>query len=217
MADRAHQAGLAIGVDIPFWYDTRDEFSYEVNRVDFNGDHKSAEEHVIDLMDYVAIMDYRTSAYGADGTIAQAVGELAYASQKGKQVFIGLETSEIPDEDLLEFQGEPAVGFPKSAPAGPLVFIARQRETSMLYVIQAHQLTTFELLLRRNATDLKTLLCWPVTKIVSVPGNKLSYANLGAGPLSEAIDQAKHEMIAFPSFVGFAIHHYESYKKLLNR
>ena len=125
MADRAHQAGLAIGVDIPFWYDTRDEFSYEVNRVDFNGDHKSAEEHVIDLMDYVAIMDYRTSAYGADGTIAQAVGELAYASQKGKQVFIGLETSEIPDEDLLEFQGEPAVGFPKSAPAGPLVFIAR--------------------------------------------------------------------------------------------
>ena len=87
----------------------------------------------------------------------------------------------------------------------------------MLYVIQAHQLTTFELLLRRNATDLKTLLCWPVTKTVSVPGNKLSYANLGAGPLSEAIDQAKHEMIAFPSFVGFAIHHYESYKKLLNR
>ncbi|PYV37265.1 MAG: hypothetical protein DMG06_28575 [Acidobacteria bacterium] len=217
MAGRAHQAGLVIGVDIPFWYDASDEFTYDIHPVDFDGSRKPADEHVIDLMDYVAIMDYRTSAYGADGTIAQAVGELAYASQKGKQVFIGLETSELPDENLLEFQGEPALGFPKTAPAGPLVFIVPRMETSMLYVVQAHQLAAFELLLRRNGTDLKTLLYWPVRKIVSVPGNKLSYAKLGANPLLEAMDQAKHEMMAFPSFVGFAIHHYESYKELLNR
>ena len=217
MASQAHRSNLVIGVDIPFWYDAPDEFTYQLNKVDFDGNGKPAGEHVIDLMDYIAIMDYRTSAYGADGTIAQAVGELAYASQKGKQVFIGLETSELPDEDLLEFQGEPSAGLPQNPPAGPLVFVAPQAEAPRLYVVPSHQLATFERLVRQNGTDLKALLYWPVTKTISVPGNKLSFAKLGANLLFEAMDQAKHEMMAFPSFVGFAIHHYESYRELLNR
>jgi hypothetical protein len=138
MADLAHQANLVMGVDLPFWFDSPDEFSGKESRVTFNGIQKTTSEHVIDLTNNVTVMDYRTSAYGADGSIAHAAGELAYASQKGKQIFIGLETSHLPNEELLDFQGTPSAGFPRSTLADRVVVVAphttrdRHEKTSLL-------------------------------------------------------------------------------------
>jgi hypothetical protein len=217
MADLAHQANLVMGVDMPFWYDTPNEVSDKVSTVTFNGVRKATSEHVIDLMDNVTVMDYRTSAYGADGCIAQAAGELAYASEKGKQIFIGLETAELFNEELLNFQGTPSAGFPQSATAERIVFVEAVSENSKLYVVPTNQLKSFEDLLKRRGTDMKRFLYWPVRKTTSVPANRLSFANLGPDILSEMMNEAIQEMATYPSFVGFALHHYESYRKLLSQ
>jgi hypothetical protein len=217
MADLAHQANLVMGVDIPYWYDAPDEVTHDVSRIAFNGTQKPASEHVIDLTDNVTVMGYRTSAYGADGCIAHAAGELAYASQKGKKIFIGLETSELFDEELLDFQGTPFAGFPRSAPAERLVFVVPMLGNSKLYVVPAYQLEGFGDLLKRQGTDMKKLLYWPVIKTTPVPANKLSFANLGASLLFDTMKEATQEMVAYPSFLGFALHHYESFRKLLSR
>ena len=74
---------LAIGPAIPFWFDGIE--------VQWRGRTRPASEHIADLYDYVAIMDYRDHADGRDGIIAHAAKEMAYAEQAGKQVVIGLE------------------------------------------------------------------------------------------------------------------------------
>ena len=74
---------LAIGPAIPFWFDGIE--------VQWHGRTRPASEHIAELYDYVALMDYRDHADGRDGIVAHAAKELAYAEQIGKQVVIGLE------------------------------------------------------------------------------------------------------------------------------
>ena len=74
---------LSIGPAIPFWFDGIE--------VQWRGRTRPASEHIADLYDYVALMDYRDHADGRDGIIAHAAREMAYAEQVGKQVVIGLE------------------------------------------------------------------------------------------------------------------------------
>jgi len=74
---------LAIGPAIPFWFDGI--------QVQWHGRTRPASEHIADIYDYVALMDYRDHADGNDGIIAHAAKEMAYAEQVGKHVVIGLE------------------------------------------------------------------------------------------------------------------------------
>ena len=81
---------LPTGPSIPFWYDTIP--------LGWRGARKYASEHVIDLFDYVALMDYRDTAEGPDGIIEHGRDELDYAAAAGKRVVIGVEIApnEIP-------------------------------------------------------------------------------------------------------------------------
>jgi len=74
---------LSIGPAIPFWFDGVE--------VQWHGRTRPASEHIVELYDYVALMDYRDHADGRDGIVAHAAKEMAYAEQAGKQVVIGLE------------------------------------------------------------------------------------------------------------------------------
>ena len=94
------------GVDIPAWFDERNEFFELV--ADVEG--RPLSELIIDIVDNVGIMDYRTHAYGTDGTIAHAQSELRYAAGLGKKVFLGLETSELPDETDFAFSPQGSGG-----------------------------------------------------------------------------------------------------------
>lgn len=94
MQQRTRGGNLALGVDIPFWYDS------VVRRLDFQGVRKSPTEHILDLVDNVGIMDYRTTASGQDGIISNAAGKLSYAARVGKQVFVGLEVSPLHEEGV---------------------------------------------------------------------------------------------------------------------
>lgn len=76
--------GLRLSVDIPFWYDGR--------TLTRGGMTRPLSEWVADSVDRVVLMDYRDIADGNDGIIAQGATEVAYATNSGKQVVIGVET-----------------------------------------------------------------------------------------------------------------------------
>lgn len=76
---------LRLTVDIPSWYDAV--------TVTWNSRVKPLSEHVLDVVDRVALMDYRDHAWGNDGLVQQAQDEIAYATQHGKQVVIGVQTN----------------------------------------------------------------------------------------------------------------------------
>lgn len=76
--------GLPMGPAIPFWYDGIP--------LEWKGRRKPMNEHVQDLYDYVALMDYRDHAAGGDGIVSHARDELDYGARIGKPVVIGVET-----------------------------------------------------------------------------------------------------------------------------
>lgn len=78
-------AELKVGPAIPFWLDRM--------RLEWNGASKPVSEHVLDIYDYAALMDYRNQAGGTDGMIIHAASELEYASSLGKGLMIGVEVT----------------------------------------------------------------------------------------------------------------------------
>ncbi|MFD2671396.1 CBM96 family carbohydrate-binding protein [Marinicrinis sediminis] len=109
MIDRIQVAGihLPFGPAIPKWYDTS---PYAAN-ITWNGSTKWLSEHIQDISDYIAIMDYRDQADGSAGIIAGAQGEMNYAISLGKplSVVVGVETKDIAnsgDPEVITFSEE---------------------------------------------------------------------------------------------------------------
>ncbi|MGH8518787.1 MAG: hypothetical protein ACREUE_15155 [Panacagrimonas sp.] len=102
------EGGLEYGVDIPFWWQYRDEQTgAAIGDVTFEGVRKPASFHILDLVDNAGIMDYRNMADGSDGIIAHARGLLEYANTTRAKVFVGVETSSVAQVELpkLTFDG----------------------------------------------------------------------------------------------------------------
>ena len=218
----AHAAGLVYGVDIPFWYDALSEESNEAITVEFGGVEKPMSEHIIDLVDDVSIMDYRTTAHGADGTIRHGTGELEYADKTGKPVFIGLETFELPDEVLLDFRGEAGVGLPKAAPSGPVVVLGFTRDSIRAGLLpEAATLSEAQAAIQgwmaQHQLSPEDLRWWPVSKRVEVPASKITFADHDAHLLEQVMRATAEEFQRFESFAGFAIHFAQTYRALVGR
>lgn len=106
---RAAGQDLRLGAAMPFWFDGIG--------LDWEGRRAPASEHVIGLFDYVALMAYRTQAHGADGLIANAASELAYAGRAGKRVVIGVEVTPNDDEPGTSFAGTREVAMERELSA----------------------------------------------------------------------------------------------------
>ncbi len=78
-------SSLLVGPAMPFWYDG-------IQDVEWNGRRRRLSEHVQDIYDYVALMDYRNVAEGSDSIMSLAQEELDYADRIGKNVMVGVET-----------------------------------------------------------------------------------------------------------------------------
>jgi len=80
-----HASGqaLAVGPAIPFWLDGI--------VLDWQGRTKPVSEQLIDLYDYVALMDYRDHAEGPDGIVSLGADEVEYANRRHKKVVIGVD------------------------------------------------------------------------------------------------------------------------------
>lgn len=90
LMDLKRQSGqvLAVGPAIPFWLDGIE--------LDWHGASKPVSEHVLDVYDYAALMDYRDHAAGRDGIVSNAMDEMIYAGQRNKRLVIGVDVT--PDE-----------------------------------------------------------------------------------------------------------------------
>ncbi len=196
------QADLALGVDIPFWFDARNEFFEPTAEV--GG--RPVSELIIDIVDNVGIMDYRTQAYGADGVIAQGTPELEYAAKQGKEVFLGLETVELPDETLLAFS--------PASQSGSRILIERIEDHKVrLHWIPDGQWERVQ----KDHLFSSLLVVLGQTQTTFVPSGKLTFADKDLQDLEEVMRQTESALRRFPSFSGFTIHSYESYRPWLER
>ncbi len=187
----SESAGLEFGVDIPFWFDQKNEFFEPITELEG----RPLTEHILDIVDNIGIMDYRTEAYGADGVIVHALGELGYASKKGRKVFVGLETTDVPDETILEF--------------------GRGKENSgILLQKSGGTKTLLQWIPELRGIDPKSGTFLFQKKKTFVPSGKLTFKDKNISELAEVMKKAESEFRRFPSFRGFAIHHYKSYKLL---
>ncbi len=108
MMDAKRKSGqsLVIGPAMPFWWDGIE--------MEWRGVRKPVSEHVTDLTDYVALMDYRNRAEGPDSILSHARAEMDYAARTGKRVVIGLEFN--PGEPAkLSFHGMQEAEFEREA------------------------------------------------------------------------------------------------------
>ncbi len=218
---RARAGGLVYGVDIPFWYDAPGEYTHEQVTVEFKGAEKPVSEHLIDLADDVSVMDYRTIAYGGDGTIRHASGEIEYAAAQGKSVFVGLETGALPDEILLEFRGAPKPGLPETMPADAIIILAPAGDSARVFHVpeSARRDSTIDATLAESFEEQKvdpsTLWWWPVSRRVDVPAAKITFAHHGVVRLDAVMEETAAEFAKYESFAGFAIHFAPSYMALV--
>ena len=106
MMRRVAESGqkLLVGPAIPRWLDTSDE----CRSVVWRGERKTCAQHVQDIADYVALMDYRDIAGTSVGIIDQAAAEVAYGNKVGKPVVIGVETGQVSsgDPEAISFYEE---------------------------------------------------------------------------------------------------------------
>jgi len=197
----ARQANLTFGVDIPFWFDDNNKFFEPVAELEG----RAISKLIIDIVDNIGIMDYRTQAYGADGVITHANSELQYAARQGKKVFVGLETFELPDETILEFG---------SQGSGSQILLKKlnDKRIRIYWIPEGHWDR-----LKGDPQFSQDIAVLSQTDATSVPSTKLTFAKKGLEDLEKVMQQTKLELQKFSSFYGFAIHSYESYRPWLER
>jgi hypothetical protein len=214
LAERAREHALQSAVDIPFWFDARDEDTRQDMRLPFGGRVALPSRHVLGLVDAVYIMDYRTVVGGADGILAHAAGELELAEGAGAQVVVGLETHALDDERTVRFRGEPSLELPPDAqPGSEAVVAVVTGETARIAVIEAARVHEF--LDHAEVAGGERVLFWSVDRSTEIPASRISFAGADPRSLSEAMAAAAGELGAHAAFAGFAIHHYDSWRRLL--
>lgn len=82
---RTSGQSLQVGPAIPFWLDGIE--------LKWHGQTKRVSDHVQDIYDYVALMDYRDHAEGTDGIVSHARDEMMYAALHNRKVMIGFEVT----------------------------------------------------------------------------------------------------------------------------
>ena len=217
ITEEAHAVGLQVGLDIPFWYDAPNERTWERVDLEWNGAVRPASHHLMEIVDNVAVMAYRTTAYGADGTITHSEDELRFASSRGRKVYVGLETGSLPDEVLMEFWGTPNVGLPETeGDVGRLLVVERPDSIQLILVPAGESLRDLDSVVAvRPGSD--RVLWWPVSREVAVPASKLSFGEWDAARMADVMTKTAFESSPHPSFSGFAIHDMAGWRELLNR
>ncbi|WP_221565857.1 hypothetical protein [Alkalihalobacillus sp. TS-13] len=87
-------------IAMPFWFDgSKYETTYE-------GVTKPLSDHVMDTVDYVALMAYRDFAEGRDSITYHIEHEIQYASENGMKAVIGVETQYLEPYEKVSFYEE---------------------------------------------------------------------------------------------------------------
>lgn len=218
---------FVFGVDIPFWYEEAN-FDYDVPvEVTWKGVQKPASFHIIDIVDNVGIMDYRTKAYGADGTLIHGRDEVLYANKVGKKILIGLETYPLPHEIFAVFR------YNRLAELSDLTTKIRNDSRQLFMFLDQYRGLGI-LYLRRFRDDLKDTpekMAKDIIRLrldgkqtiykteigVDVPSSKLSFAGMERDYFLEIYEDTFNFFSEEPSFYGMAIHYYETYREMMEK
>jgi hypothetical protein len=210
----AKEGGLAVAVDIPFWFDAPDEETGAYLEAELDGRRRRILEQIMSVVDDIAIMDYRTRAEGPDGALAHAYHELEMGAAMGVDVFVGVETTRLADEDLHTFYGPGTEGLPTRGDARWLVLEAGADRRTRIWLADSEEALA-ELAVRTAGAAL--LRHWPAGRPTRVPADKQSFHNLGRDRMAEVTREVVRHLIDQPAFVGLAFHDYVGLSELLSR
>ncbi|MDP2957045.1 MAG: hypothetical protein Q8N53_11545 [Longimicrobiales bacterium] len=214
---RARAAGLSAGVDIPFWLDAPDEDSGRPLDAVLDGVRRPVLEHVLAHVDEVAVMDYRTTASGPDGSVAHAVAELEAAGRAGAGVLVAVETEALVDEDLFTFAGEGWEG-PPPEPGRWVVLEPAGADRARVWLVEGSGARGALLSAVAEAgLAPASLRHWPAGRAARVAADKQSFHRLGGPRLLAESGRLVAALASYPAFRGLAYHHYGSLKELLER
>lgn len=208
------QYQLDFGIDIPFWYDEIDPYTQKVTQLTFNNKTRSLLEHVIELVDHIGIMDYRTSSTGPDGVVRHGNVELDIANKLGKKVYIGLETIKLPDEESYSFSGPPSSGLPLLDDESWIILDSKGNK---FFLVPQNKLETFQELMKKQNILESDLYYWSIKSRIFMASNRVSFYSLGFNKLNKILKESENEIKKYPSFAGFAIHDYMGIKHLMNQ
>lgn len=209
----ARAGGLAFAADIPFWLDSPDEETGDTLMAELDGRVAPVLEHVMTSVDDLAIMDYRTSVMGPNGALAQAYNEIELAARFGVEVYIGVETTRLNDEDLHTFFGAPVEGLPAHARARWIVLTAEgpARPGRLWLVDSAEALEALEV----EARDATIVRHWPAGRPTRVDGDLQSFHSLGIERMRSVTAEIVRHLAGRPTFAGLAFHDYPGMRALV--
>jgi len=212
LSSAAHEAGLALGLDIPFWLDAPDEATREPFEAVVAGARTPVLPLVLELTDDVAVMAYRTVASGPNGVVEQARGEVSRAGEADVGVFVALETAPLPDELLYTFRGAGRAGLPTLVDATWVVLEERPGGGARIWLVEgAEALGALE----DAARDAVSLRHWFAGSPVELPGDALSFYSLGAEAMRQVAREVVEGLGGMPAFQGLAYHDYRGLRTLL--
>lgn len=214
VANRARLGNLEVAVDIPFWFDAPDEETGLYMEADLGGERRRVIDHVMTLVDDVAIMDYRTSAEGPNGALVHAQGELVIGGTTGVGVFVGVETTRLLDEDLHTFFGQATEGLPTSGDSRWIVLEGRAEGKARLWVVDSEEALAELRRSVRGATDLRH---WPAGRPARVAADTQSFHALGRESMEEVTGELLRRFAGRPAFLGLAFHDYLGLRELVRR
>lgn len=209
----ARAGGLRVAVDIPFWFDAPDEETGVYMEATLDGHTAPMLEHIMSLVDDIAIMDYRTNPMGGNGALAHSYYELELARDMGVEVFVGVETVDLPDEDLHTFWGPVDEGLPEHADARWVVLEELENGRGRIWLVDGEaQLAE----LRDRTGDAVALRHWPAGRPIRVAADAQSFHHLGAGAMREVTGEIVRYLMDEPAFAGLAFHDYRGLRALLS-
>lgn len=214
VADVARAGDLAVAVDVPFWLDAPDEETGRYMMAVHDGRRARVLEHLMALVDDLAVMDYRTSALGPDGALAHAYNELRLAEDNGVDVFVGVETVRLVDEDLHTFSGPVHEGLPAHADARWLVLEQEASGSARIWLVDGERALSE---LRARVRDARLLRYWPAGRPIRVAADKQSFHDHGAQRMREVTGEVVRRLVSSPAFAGLAYHDYRGLRELLAR
>ena len=214
VAERAREGELKVAVDIPFWFDAPDEETGEYMEAELGGERRPLIEHVMSLVDDVAIMDYRTAAGGPNGALVHAQGELVLGARADVGVFVGVETTRLLDEDMHTFFGPVRDGLPPSGPARWVVLEGRADGRARIWLVDGADAVAR---LAESVDASSELRHWPAGRPARIAADAQSFYALGRAAMEEVTDEVVRTFASRPAFLGLAFHDYEGLRALLGR
>lgn len=214
MHQRTQALNIPLGLSLPFWLDMPDEFTGNALLAEIEGVTAPLYEQLQRHSDYIALMDYKTQLCGQGGILESAQNELRFAQKHNKKVVIGLETMDLPDEQLLLFKGPPRRERPQGS---SVVFYQTESLADTVWQVQHLPPSTSETSLPPEIATAQTRWYWPLTPYAQVKSEQLSFAKKGPEALTDVLQGAENTLGQDPAFGGIALHHSESLFLLMEK